>query len=38
MVQDLDNVPRDCLQPHQRKKVHCYFDSNEPLSILVPER
>ena len=31
-------LPTDCLQPHQRKRVHYYFHSNEPLSLLVPER
>ena len=34
----LGELPTDCLQGHQRKKVHYYFHSNEPLSILVPER
>ncbi len=34
----LGKLPTDCLQPHQRKRVHYYFHSNEPLSSLVPER
>jgi hypothetical protein len=32
------NLPTDCLQAHNGKRVHYYFHSNEPLSILVPER
>ena len=32
------NLPTDCLQARNRKRVHYYFHSNEPLSVLVPER
>ena len=32
------NLPTDCLQAHNEKRAHYYFHSNEPLSVLVPER
>ena len=32
------NLPTDCRQARNRKRVHYYFHSNEPLSVLVPER
>jgi hypothetical protein len=38
LVLYVGKLPTDCLQPHQRKRVHYYFHSNEPLSDMVPER
>ena len=35
---DIGKLPTDCLQLHKRERVHYHVYSNEPLSVLVPER